>query len=135
AWLKGLLFLGGVTTAAAGTAYVTGMLDPWLERPSAMVAPAPDASDPVPQPQQPAAAEDVPTPDDPATTGKQSRLVAPSFDIVRVEPDGSVLVAGKAAPAAKVELMADDAVLAGTEADATGDFVIVLDRPLAAGDY
>src|SRR5690606_28686884 len=110
-------------TAAAGAAYVTGMLDPWLGRPPAAVAVVPETpADPEPQSEQPAAAEDVPTPDDPQTSGKQSRLAAPSFDIVRVEPDGSVLVAGKAAPEAKVELMADDKVLAGSDADAAGDF-------------
>ena len=55
--------------------------------------------------------------------------------MVRVEADGSVVVAGKAAPDALVELLNDTQVLGNTDLGAEGDFAIVLDEPLKPGDY
>ncbi len=138
AWLKALLFLAGGVTAATGAAYVTGMLDPWLGRTPPVVASVPQTPDQTnvdPETDKPAASEDVPLPDDPATTQKTDRLTAPGFDIVRAEPDGSVLVAGKAPADATVELLSGEKVLGSAKADASGDFVIVLDDRLPAGDY
>ena len=137
-WLKALLFVAGGVTAAAGAAYVTGVLDPWLGREPVVIAALPDtpAPDAPAQPQQaPPASAEVPLPADPETTDKQPRLTAPSFDLVRAEPDGSVLVAGKAPSQATVEVLIGDTVLARTQAGAEGDFVIVLDEPLPPGDY
>lgn len=48
---------------------------------------------------------------------------APRFDVVRVAPDGSALVAGTAAPGAEVTVYADAAPLAAATADADGNFV------------
>lgn len=61
--------------------------------------------------------------------------VVPSFDVLRVEPDGSMVLAGKAEPGALVEIINGDAVIASATAGPQGDFVIILDEPLAAGDY
>jgi hypothetical protein len=49
--------------------------------------------------------------------------VAPSFDLVRVEPNGSALVAGSAPPGATVTIYADGEPLATAEAGSDGDFV------------
>ena len=57
---------------------------------------------------------------------------APAFDVVRVEPDGSALVAGTATPGAAVTVYADDAPLAEATADADGNFVAVFEAPPAA---
>ncbi len=63
-------------------------------------------------------------------------LVAPAFDILRVEPDGSLLIAGRAPGSTRVELLlADGKVLGSGNAGDGGDFVIVLDNPLKPGDY
>ena len=51
----------------------------------------------------------------------------PTFDIVRVEPDGRTLVAGRAAAGAKVDLQVDGAVVNQATADAVGRFVTFLD--------
>lgn len=69
----------------------------------------------------------------PAIAGLKS--VVPSFDILRVEPDGSTVIAGRAAPYAQVSIMAGKKRLATTKSDENGDFVAVLDPPLAPGDY
>lgn len=59
----------------------------------------------------------------------------PTFDLLRVEADGSMVIAGKAAPEARIELLTNDKVIGAGTAGNTGDFVVVLDTPLAPGDY
>jgi nucleoid-associated protein YgaU len=54
---------------------------------------------------------------------------------VRVEGNGSVVIAGNAAPNAKVEIVHGSTVLGETTAGADGAFAIVLDDPLKPGDY
>ncbi|MCY0095765.1 Ig-like domain-containing protein [Hoeflea ulvae] len=60
---------------------------------------------------------------------------APSFDLLRVEPDGSTVIAGRAEPGTKLDIMNGETVIASTSVGATGDFAAVLDTPLAAGDH
>ncbi len=62
-------------------------------------------------------------------------VIVPTFDIVRVEPDGSMVIAGAATPNADVELLAGTSVIGTAKAGPTGDFAVVLDDPLAPGDY
>lgn len=141
-WVKAVLFLFGGVAAAGGTAYVTGLLDPWLAPRPAVVAPAPETPAPAPQDEPAAAGEEAEAQaeaevvaDEPVTTPKQDRLTPPVFDLLRVEPDGSVLVAGKAGPEALVEVLSGETVLGKASAGTGGDFVVVLDDPLAPGDY
>lgn len=51
----------------------------------------------------------------------------PSFDVVRVEPDGSTLVAGRAPPGSEVTIEVDGEAVGTAEADAGGAFVALLD--------
>jgi nucleoid-associated protein YgaU len=67
--------------------------------------------------QAPVATSDVEAPQPPAE--------APRFDVVRVSPDGSALVAGRAAPRALVRILGDTEPLAEVEADAEGNFVAI----------
>ncbi|PWJ92934.1 nucleoid-associated protein YgaU [Mesorhizobium loti] len=143
--LKAFLFAAGGTVAAAGTAYVSGALDPYLNHtPPAEVAAltppaAPKPADPgtearLPSAEVPAAPAAVPqatAPAAPAAAGP----IAPSFDVVRVESNGSIVVAGNAAPNAKVEILNGSTVLGSTVAGPDGAFVIILDDPLKPGDY
>ena len=57
----------------------------------------------------------------------------PTFDIVRVERDGSTIAAGRALPGARVQLKANGEVVAEATADQRGEWVAVLDQPLAPG--
>ncbi|MCB1448013.1 MAG: LysM peptidoglycan-binding domain-containing protein [Rhizobiaceae bacterium] len=59
----------------------------------------------------------------------------PAFDILRVEKDGSTVIAGRAEPGAKIEIVDGDKVIASADADISGDFAAVLDDPLTAGDH
>jgi hypothetical protein len=60
---------------------------------------------------------------------------APSFDIVRVEADGSIVIAGRAAANAKVEAVIGSRIIGSATAGPDGNFAIVLDEPLKPGDY
>ncbi len=59
----------------------------------------------------------------------------PGFDVLRVEPDGSTVIAGRAQPNTKIEIVSGDMVVGTADVGATGDFAAIFDKPLAAGDY
>ena len=52
---------------------------------------------------------------------------------MRVSPRGDTVVAGRAEPGARVAVLDHGAEIGSTRADAGGQFVVVPDRPLAAG--
>lgn len=145
--LKAFLFAAGGTVAVVGTAYVSGALDPYLNpTPPAEIAsltPPADSGTEGRLPPAPAAPTDAkatpaPAPADataPATAPAAAGPVVPSFDVVRVESNGSIVVAGNAAPNSKVEILNGSTVLGSTVAGPDGAFVIVLDDPLKPGDY
>lgn len=136
--IKVFLLAAGGAVVATGIAYVSGALDPYLSHPPAAVAnvPAPAAVAPVEQKPaeapKPAAEAPAPAVQQPAAT---AAVVAPSFDVVRVEGNGSVVIAGKAAGNAKVEIVTGSQVIGAATAGVDGDFAIVLDKPLKPGDY
>lgn len=57
--------------------------------------------------------------------------VPPALDTFRLEADGRMLVAGRAAPGGSVAILVDEARLGLTEADGAGKFVAFLDLPPA----
>lgn len=59
---------------------------------------------------------------------------APSFDIVRVEPGGSAVIAGRAVPGSEITLFNGKQKLGSATASAGGEWVIVPDAPLSSGD-
>ncbi len=61
----------------------------------------------------------------PAAEGANPEPAAggPGIDLVRVEPDGSAVVAGTAEPGSKVTILADASPVAEVDADASGNFV------------
>ena len=115
------------------------------------VAPEPGAeTPPEPQPRDQAAAEDdvtapqeetaepAPQPRDQVTTADTETaapqpepaappLSAPSFDLVRVEADGTAVIAGRAAPASTITVLLDEAELDSFTVAGTGEFVSFLD--------
>ncbi len=143
---KALLALLGAIVAGAGVGYGTGALDPLLGRgePPATATTANKAEQPeAAADKQPAAA---------AKTGQQEQpdvaalpaakdaaaapaVAVPSFDLLRVEPSGDVVIAGTAAPGSALEIVSGSDVLAKVQAGTAGDFAAVLDEPLKPGDY
>ncbi|MCM2292003.1 Ig-like domain-containing protein [Allorhizobium sp. BGMRC 0089] len=59
----------------------------------------------------------------------------PRFDVLRVEKDGSTVIAGSTAPGATVDVIDGDKTIASAKATENGDFAIVLDKPLSPGDH
>ncbi|RYC17807.1 LysM peptidoglycan-binding domain-containing protein [Ciceribacter ferrooxidans] len=90
---------------------------------------APEA--PAPQTEAPATTEQPAQAEAPATTGP----IVPRFDVLRVEPDGSAVIAGNAEPGAKLEILDGDTVIFQTEVGISGDFAVILDKPLSPGDH
>lgn len=71
------------------------------------------------------------TPPAPGSTG----VVVPSFDIVRVNPDGGMVIAGRAAPHSEVTVTADNQKIGSIAADDRGEWVLLPDTKLAPGNH
>ncbi|MGE4481284.1 Ig-like domain-containing protein [Acidocella sp.] len=85
-----------------------------------------------PAPQPPAAISPMPPPKPQASnTGP----AGPSFDIVRVDPQGNAVLAGRAVPGAKVTVKDGDTVLGTATADSQGAFVMIPSNPLPPGAH
>ena len=59
--------------------------------------------------------------------------VAPSFDVVRVNPRGDAVIAGRAAAGAEVTILSNDKAIGKVTADKRGEWVLVPDKPLPPG--
>jgi nucleoid-associated protein YgaU len=58
----------------------------------------------------------------------------PSFDIVKVDPSGHAVIAGRAAPGAKVTVLDGDKPLGQVTADARGEWVLVPNDAISPGE-
>ncbi|MBX4895144.1 LysM peptidoglycan-binding domain-containing protein [Rhizobium bangladeshense] len=70
---------------------------------------------------------------EPVTANAGPKL--PAFDVLRVEPDGSTVIAGSAEPNGKLEVLDGEKVVTTADIGPSGDFAAVLDNPLPAGDH
>ncbi len=57
----------------------------------------------------------------------------PSFDIVRVNPQGSAVIAGRAAPGAEVTVAENGKAIGTTKADDAGQWVLLPQKPISPG--
>lgn len=127
--------------AGAAIAAVTKALLGEEAAPSAAAATTPPAaaSQTTTETAAPSAQATPAAPSTPAANANETasaEKAVPKFDVLRVEPDGSTVIAGSAAPGTKVEIVdGGDKVLSSTEAGPTGDFAAVLDNPLPPGDH
>lgn len=96
--------------------------------PAAASAPAPSALVPSgPPPPAPPATVAAPAAQPPA-------LPAPSFDVVRVTPEGEAVIAGRAAPGAAVTVFDGNRPLGEVSADRRGEWVLLPSAPLSPGN-
>jgi nucleoid-associated protein YgaU len=58
----------------------------------------------------------------------------PSFDIVKIDPDGQAVIAGRAAPGDRVRVLDGDKSIGEATADQRGEWVLVPIAPIAPGD-
>jgi len=84
---------------------------------TASTAPAPTASAPA-----------TPTPAAPAP-------IAPSFDIVRIDPQGGAVIAGRGEPGAEVSIRSDGTEIGHATADGQGAWALTLTGPLPPGPH
>lgn len=74
-------------------------------------------------------------PSAPAPGETKSAAARPSFDIVRAEPDGSVIMAGRAEPGWTVTVESGGKAVGQAVADPNGEWVIEPARKLAKGEH
>lgn len=127
--------VAALLAASAAAWWLLGGKDPALEPPAIAPPQAEVAAAPAPPPAErvgsggadaertepaPASAADEAERDQTAEPG------APRFDIVRIEPSGSGLVAGTAAPGAEIEVRVDGEIVGRAQADSDGAFVALV---------
>ena len=93
-----------------------------------MTRPGPPAVEP-----DPGAELVEPAPDSAPPSEEPAVLVAPTFDIVRVDPRGTAVIAGHGAPRATVALMIGETEIMRTDIDGAGEWVMIVSEPLPAG--
>ena len=84
---------------------------------------------PVPSPSGAAPPAMIPAPTPPPSEPQ----IKPSFDIVRVSPQGNAVLAGRAAPGAEVAITRDGQQIGRVQADQQGTWVFVPPTPLPPG--
>ena len=142
---------GGAAAAVVGAGlYVSGILTPTQTppepEPQQAVAPLPDDSgagtapvEATPEPEAPAQPEvtEAPSPPEvredevaadaqPPEETDAAPVAAPTFDIVRIEPDGSTLIAGQGVAESAIRVLLDGKDIAEAQADRDGKFVSLL---------
>ncbi|WP_137702068.1 LysM peptidoglycan-binding domain-containing protein [Marimonas lutisalis] len=131
--VQGLTLAGVAAVVIAGAgAYFAGVFTPEPVEEPQPVAVVPEAA----PSQQSAAVTPAPEPEpvpepapEPATEADAPRR--PAFDLVRVEPDGSTMVAGRGEPGAEIVIELDGEELARVTTGSDGNFASFLQLPPA----
>jgi nucleoid-associated protein YgaU len=113
-----LLLAGGIAFVFRGD--FTSRTEPVTPRPAAV-----SQAEPPPLVTKPAEPDKPPPPPPP---------VPPSFDVVKVGPDGTAVIAGRAEPGAKVIVRDGDKAIGEVTADRRGEWVLVPEQPMAPGN-
>lgn len=124
--IKGLLpiFMSSAGVATVGVVSYVTLSEPQPAAPEPE-QPAIVSQEPVPKPQEVAKLQ-VPE-------VEADVAILPSFSVLRVEPDGSGVIAGQGEPLQLLQLFDGEILIAETKTGPSGDFAIVLDKPLAPG--
>jgi nucleoid-associated protein YgaU len=77
--------------------------------------------------------EPTPVAPPPPPVAAAPAVMAPEFDVVRVDPQGNTVIAGRAAPGAVVTVKTGNAIIGRVTADAAGAFALAPDAPLPPG--
>lgn len=130
--MKRALVIGGIGLVLLVAAVAQTLWHAWNQPSSA----------PMPSPGQPARAgaplAGVADPAAPSTgadvsTTPRDGFDRPSFDVVRVNPDGDAVIAGRAAPSSQVTVYDGDRVIGTITADQRGEWVLLPQEPLPPG--
>jgi LysM repeat protein/outer membrane biosynthesis protein TonB len=128
---KAAAYVGGAAVAAALIAVVLtyfappmlkSTLAPTVEQQPAPVPTPVPSTVPSPTPEPAATVAPPQSPEINAPVAKDQMPDGPSFDVVRIEKDGSALIAGKAAPDSAVSVLIGADVVTTVAADRSGGF-------------
>lgn len=130
----------GTETAGETAAPASPAATPEAPKPATPEPATTEAAPAAPAPAEPAKTETAPdaaatTPAPAPAAETAAALPVPSFDVLRVEPDGSTVIAGRTLPSSRLEILDGDTAIASSDVDASGDFAVVLEQPLAPGDH
>jgi len=89
--------------------------------PTTAAAPPPDGSAPAEAPSQ--------------TAAPAAASVTPSVDVVDLQPDGSAVIAGRAAPGSELIVLDGDTPIGTVKADSFGEWVLVPETALPVGEH
>jgi nucleoid-associated protein YgaU len=80
--------------------------------------------------------QNEPTPAAPvgAEAARAPAPIAPSFDVVKVSPAGTAVIAGRAEPGARVVVRDGEKPIGEVTADRRGEWVLVIEQPIGPGD-
>lgn len=120
-----------VVLAALGLTWLVGVREGLPDAPPPVTAEAP-------VPQGPEAGADLKTapastPEPEPQPKEAARDVGPSFDVVRVDREGNMVMAGRATPEAEVVIRDGERELGRVKADERGEWVFLPAEPLAPG--
>jgi len=73
-------------------------------------------------------------PAEPSPAPQPQPAVPPSFDIVKVAPSGTAVIAGRAEPGSQVTVRDGDKIIGQVTADSRGEWVLIPQQPLGPGD-
>jgi nucleoid-associated protein YgaU len=127
----GTVMAGALAFAWHGQILDRAMIDqvtrPAQDLPAAL-APAPVANA--------ASGPAVPSSRAPISASRSGTVMAPSFDIARIEPNGRAVIAGRATPGARIVLLDGGREIIRASADGRGEWVLLVqDPPLAHGQH
>jgi nucleoid-associated protein YgaU len=88
---------------------------------------------PTSETERPEAKAPAVAPDTAPKPERQAPATLPSFDVVRINPHGDAVIAGRAAPGSTVAILEGETVVGEIQADENGEWVFVPDQPLAPG--
>ncbi len=70
----------------------------------------------------------------PAPPSKTGTPVKPSFDVVRVNPQGDAVIAGRASPNSEVTVKTGEKIVGTVKSDARGEWSLIPKKPLQSGN-
>jgi LysM repeat protein len=71
----------------------------------------------------------------PGAASELDRVFGPSFDVVRIDPQGNTVMAGRAGPAATVIILDGETEIGRITADGRGEWVFIPPQPLPPGTH
>lgn len=103
----------------------------WLGFDARIPAPGQDARNARPQ----AAAPAAPAPGATAPTASAAAVSRPTFDVVRIAPDGKAVIAGRAEAGSQITVRSADTAIATAQANPRGEWVALPDKAFEPGNH